>query len=212
MKYPFLLKCFFVGISAASAVGPIFVMTFNNSALGGFFKGFITALGSALADGILFFLGMVGLLQFFEKSPMITAVVNTASGLVLLILAFLACKKHGQPHIEAPTRKTPFYMIMLSSFFPTMFNPLTVVFFMFVGFHIISPTDVRPSLYHLALGSVSAMSGSLAVLSCVALFASKIGKKISNKNLEKLSLISAAAFGLSGIYFLTHGLRLFLAI
>lgn len=55
MGVVFLLKAFFTGFCAASAVGPVFIMTFNRSALHGMHLGIATALGAAVTDGFLFF-------------------------------------------------------------------------------------------------------------------------------------------------------------
>ncbi len=68
MKTLFLLKCFALGVSAASGVGPIFVLTFNRGALKGLGRGLATALGSALGDALLFLLGLLGLLSILGGS------------------------------------------------------------------------------------------------------------------------------------------------
>ena len=54
MFIKFLMFCYVVGIISTIGIGPIFVLTFNRAAIYGFWKGFATAIGSSVADGILF--------------------------------------------------------------------------------------------------------------------------------------------------------------
>src|SRR3989304_9647410 len=93
MNIWFYVKCFLIGISASSAMGPIFILTFNRGALHGFLKGFATAMGSALADGLFFMLGLFAILERLENSPKALLALNCIGGIFLIILGMQALRK-----------------------------------------------------------------------------------------------------------------------
>ena len=66
MDYRFLIQSFFIGVLAASGCGPIFVLTFNRSAVCGFWKGLATALGASIGDSSYFMLGLLGALTVIK--------------------------------------------------------------------------------------------------------------------------------------------------
>ena len=93
MNYILLLKCFFVGVVAASACGPVFIMTFNKGALCGFFRGFVTALGAAFGDAFYFFLGLMGALAVMSQFKGFVAWLDLIGGVVLIYLGVYSLNK-----------------------------------------------------------------------------------------------------------------------
>ena len=81
MDYSILVGCFFVGVLASSSVGPIFVLTFNRGAIYGFLRGFATALGASIADGLYFFLGFpLSALLSFQNGVLFSSQIFNTSG------------------------------------------------------------------------------------------------------------------------------------
>lgn len=199
------IRCFLIGVLASASFGPIFVLTFNRSAIHGFLKGFATALGACLADGIYFFLGLIGILSILEESKHFMFFLDTIGGVLLILLGIYSLKKSRQ-NIVSNCEAEGFSILttMGKSFLLTIINPLVFVFFMVIGIQIL-PEGIRSlPLQKVFLGSVMVMIGSLSVLSLVALISSFIGSCISKKRLKLIYFISGLVFLGIGIYFLDH--------
>ena len=201
MNYLFLLKCFLVGVSAASAVGPIFVLTFNNGALHGFRKGFFTAIGAALGDGFLLFLGLIGVLNFLEQSHKYQAVIDLAGGLLLIIFGLSMLFARALPQDRPPLSVDSFFRSIAQTFFSTILNPITLFFFMFVSAQMLAGHAENMTTPDLLTASVIASAGSLLILSMVAYAASKIGGAISVRNLRLISIVTGSVILCIGAYF-----------
>jgi len=197
----FLVKCFLIGLSAASAVGPIFVLTFNNGALRGFVKGFFTGLGAAIGDGFLLLLGLIGILNFFENSQRYQIIIDCAGGLLLLIFGLSMFFSHKKIDVK-PILVTPnLSLTALKTFLATILNPITLFFFMFISSQLLE-TGPQPSTSKLILGSLTASLGSLTVLTTVAFIASRLGSAISTKNLRIISYVTGSiVIGIGGYFF-----------
>jgi threonine/homoserine/homoserine lactone efflux protein len=201
MDVQFYGKCFLVGLSAASAVGPIFVLTFNRGAWYGFSRGFATALGAACGDGFLFFLGLLGVLQLLGEYRGTILAMDLVGGFFLIMLgvrSFKGRQKYvNDPHVET----LPPISTSLKSFFLTVANPLTVLFFMVIGVRILPDDGIVLPFRQVVFGSMFVASGSLTVLSTVAFTASRLGLAISERRLRTISHVTGVMFLGIGVYF-----------
>jgi len=201
MDSQFYLKCYAVGLSVASAVGPIFVLTFNRGAWSGFSRGFATAFGAACGDGLLFFLGLLGVLRLLGEYHGTILAMDLIGGLFLISLG-LRSFKGRQKYVNDPLLiNLPPILTIIKSFFLTIANPLTVLFFMFVGVRILPEDVISLPLRQVAFGSAFVFVGSLTVLSIVALIASHVGQAISERRLRTISHITGVIFLAIGFYF-----------
>src|SRR3989304_4195621 len=149
MNYYFFFKCFLIGLSAASAMGPVFVLTFNSSAARGFLKGFFTALGAALGDGFLLFLGLIGVLNVLEESHRYQVTIDFAGGLLLVLFGLTM---FFAKHIERPKLSADRALLsIVKTFLSTVLNPLTLFFFLFISTQILDLGDDL-SMYHIIAG------------------------------------------------------------
>ncbi len=205
----FLLKCFLIGISAASALGPIFVLTFNNSALHGFFKGFFNALGAALGDGCLLFLGLIGVLSVLEESHKYQVGIDFAGGLLLLAfgLSMFFAKITVRPLFSADTA----ILSIGKTFLFTILNPLTLFFFMFISTQILEIGE-ELSISQILTGCWMTLLGSLTILSTVAFIGSTIGNAISQKNLRHIAHVTGTIILGIGAYFFFDAIRVLIRI
>jgi L-lysine exporter family protein LysE/ArgO len=207
MNHWFFFKCFLIGISAASAVGPIFILTFNNSALRGIVKGISTAIGGALADGFLLFLGLVGALSFFENSKKYQVTIDLIGGFLLLVFGLYMI---FQPKTDATKTSSSAESLFLSAFKAfslTVLNPLTILFFIFVSTQLLQSIDTDLSSTYILLGSSTTALGSFSVFGSVAYIASRIGKAINHRRLKLISIITGAIIVCIGIYFGLDAIR-----
>lgn len=202
MTEHFLVTCFLVGVSAGSGVGPVFLLTLNRSTLYGFWKGFATALGAALADALYFFLATFGLLSIVESMGNAVLFMEGLSGVLLMVFGvhLMRAKLLIDSSINADNQSL--VLSTVKSFFLTLFNPFMVIFFVFVSVHIL-PTHAMPDSYRsLVLGGVFVGGGSLSILTLVALLGSVLGSKIKRSALAIFSKITGLIVGGFGVYLL----------
>jgi threonine/homoserine/homoserine lactone efflux protein len=210
MNYLFLLQCFLIGISAASAVGPIFVLVFNTSALRGFTKGFFKALGAAIGDGTLFLLGMFGVLSILEQSRRYHVGIDLAGGFLLLIFGISILLPHKEYPTQPPLTADNLLRAMAKTFFYTVLNPITIFFFMFISAQM-TPVHGIPSLGRILIGSTMVILGSMSVLTAVTYIASQLGKTIGMRHLRKISIINGIILLAIGGYFFLDAIKVILS-
>ncbi len=210
MKLSFVLKCFAIGMSAASGVGPIFVLTFNRGALRGFTKGFATAVGSAFGDALLFFLGLIGLLGLLQGSRNLILILDLIGGVTLVALGFHMIKNSPASIKENTNFYESFSRTTIKSFLLTIINPLAVIFFLIVSVQLIPAGQKSLPLYQVFTGSIIVGLGSLIALSLVAFFASKMGKSLSSTYLSKVSFFTGVLFIGIGMYFFRNVILIFI--
>lgn len=203
MKMLFLFKCFALGMSAASGVGPIFVLTFNSGALKGFGRGLATALGSAIGDALLFFLGLLGLLSILQGSKNMVIIFDLIGGIALVIMG-TKMLHHTPTYIHQRLGgNEPYLKTIMKSFFLTVINPLAIIFFLIVSVQLLPAGQIRLPFNQIIAASITVGFGSLAALSGVAFIANKLGKSLSITYLLKISYVTGIIFIGIGIYFLS---------
>jgi threonine/homoserine/homoserine lactone efflux protein len=206
MEVPFLLRCFLIGILAASGCGPVFVLTFNRSAVCGFWRGFPTAIGAGLADSFYFLLGLLGALAVVGELKYFMVFLDLIGGILLIALGFHSLRKMKQ--IVCVTIECSYSTLfaLTKAFTITILNPLVILFFMAVTLQILPGKEVvsRFSYLYVLLSSFFLFLGSLAVLGTVSLVASFLGSCITTKRLRFFSGITGVAFILFGLYLFGH--------
>ena len=202
MTEHFLVTCFLIGVSAASGVGPVFLLTLNRSSLYGFWKGFATALGAALADALYFLLATLGLLSIVESMGNALLFMEGLSS--ILLVGFGIHLLRTKPRFDTPTVPTnqPLILNTIKSFLLTIFNPFMLLFFIFVSVNVL-PSHSTPSSYRaMMLGASCVGAGSLTILSLIAALGSFAGSKIKRSSLETFSRFTGLLFGGIGVYLL----------
>ena len=202
MDLLFFLKSFLVGIMASSSMGPIFILTVSRSILHGFSKGFVTAVGSSLADSIYFSLALFGVLHFLKTNPYTTITMNILSTIILLGLSIKMLLEKECDITISSTRNYGFFISFVKSFFITLFNPLLLLFFLFISSEMFTYGLQKISHIEIILSSLMVFLGSLFMLSITALFSHKIGKGIAKIWLQAIFRITGIILFFVGLYFL----------
>ena len=206
MHYMFFIKCFLVGMTAVSPVGPIFLLTFNNGAMYGFWRGFSTAVGAAIGDSILFFLGLMGTLSILQSTKKYLFLVDLVGGALLLIygISMLISKRTTSNTIE-PSQSS-MVLTGIHSFLSTMLNPLSLLFFMFMGAQVLPTTEVL-AIRTLTIGSCFTLIGSCTTLTSVAYVSSHIGNVLNIKKIRMISFATGCGIIAIGLYFFIDAFR-----
>lgn len=202
MTEHFFVTCFLIGISAASGLGPIFLLTLNRSSLYGFWKGFATGIGASLADGFYFVLATFGLLSIIESKSSALVLMEGVSSFLLMAFGIHLFRAKPQLNIAMPISNQSFILSGIKAFFLTLLNPFILLFFVFISVNILPPSNTTYSYYKLFMGGACVSAGSLSILSLIALLGSFAGSKINKNSLAILGKITGVIFGLIGVYLL----------
>jgi threonine/homoserine/homoserine lactone efflux protein len=203
MEFNVYIRCFLIGLLASSSLGPIFILTFNRGSLYGFSRGFATAFGACIADGIYFFLGLLGLLAVLKESAHFMFVLDILGGFLLMFLGIYSLRKaKSGKNFVSYDHKLGISVTAVKSFLLTIFNPLVILFFMVVGVQILPESAFRMSIHDTFISSLFLMSGSLTILTIVAFIASRIGGGLGDKSQRIISLFTGIIFIGISIYFL----------
>jgi threonine/homoserine/homoserine lactone efflux protein len=194
-------NCFLVGASAASAVGPIFVLIFNRGATYGFRRGFETAIGAALGDGVLFGLSMLGILQVLETSKKFLIAMDLVVSILLIYLGIRMFRKHQRYLSDSLDYEESFWLTIGRSFLLTIVNPLTIFFFMFISVRIMPENISRLAPLDFIIASLMLSLGSLATFSLVSFAGKMLGHTLERKQLFIASYLTGLIFIGMGLYF-----------
>lgn len=198
----FFLKSFFIGVLAASGCGPLFVLTFNRSAICGFWRGFATALGASIGDSFYFMLGLLGALAVVKDIKYFMTFLNLIGGLVLLILGLYSIKKSKKVICSAIECSYSMFFSFLKAFVLTVINPLVILFFIAVTLQVLPDNIYNFSLSSVVLSTIFVALGSLFVLSIVSLIASYLGSCITARKLKVISIVTGGVFIAFGAFLL----------
>lgn len=204
IDFSFLVKCYVIGILGATGMGPIFILTFNRGASRGFWAGFVTAFGAALADSMFFILGLAGALTFIGGSLKLITLLDFFGGLLLLFLGYSLIKKVKKFSVADGERKKNFFLLASKSFLITTFNPLVLLFFMVISVQVLPDGIKSLSAHQYLISSFMVLLGSITVLTSVALAGFLFRSGISREKLKLLSVFSGIAFICAGIFLLSQ--------
>lgn len=201
----FFLKCFGIGISVAAAVGPIFVLTFNRAASKGWWAGFVTGLGSALADTFYFVLGLIGVLQLIVRFPLVLRGLYLGGGSALIGMGCYLF--YAGLRTPADRRQAPRYLTLLSqSFGMTFANPTVLLFFIAVSARVLGTTTVGMNAVTMILAVGSLLAGSSCVYAITCTAGWLVGHKLPNWLLQRISQGVALCVGGFGLFLIVSGL------
>lgn len=122
-----LLKGILLGLAIAAPVGPIGLLSIQNTLKGGFKAGLMTGMGAATADAIyalaaLF--GLAGILTLIGDTPYL----RVAGAVFFLYLAWQTLRKKGEGK-AAPSSARSLWGMYSTTCLLTLSNPMTILAF-----------------------------------------------------------------------------------
>jgi threonine/homoserine/homoserine lactone efflux protein len=156
MDMTFLIKGFVVGFSIAAPVGPIGILCMRRTIRGGLASGFITGLGAASADAVYGLIAGFGL-AFISNFLMSQQVWLRSVGGAFLIYLGLRTFFSKQLLQEGPSKINSHAGSYVSTFFLTLTNPMTIIYFtaIFAGLNLAGANRNYVSAGTLVLGVFS---------------------------------------------------------
>ena len=127
----YLIKGFIIGLSISVPVGPIGILCIRRTLAQGRMVGFLSGLGAATADafyGAIAGFGITFLVNFLIGKQIWLHLIGGALLCILGIKTFLSKPAEQGVPVEGNSR----WHAYLSTFFLTLTNPLTIIFFVAV--------------------------------------------------------------------------------
>ena len=198
-----LLSSYLFGLFLTLGVGPVFIFIFNTSALYGFFRGFVVSVGASVADGILFALGVRGVLSLIRESAHALLALDLVGGIALIFIGIKSMRGVAVQSLNSTYTDDQGAAILFSkSFFLTLLNPMSVAFFAFAGLKVLPEEFLSLSLAYLVINSFLVCVGTLTGLVCLSGIACYVGSSMPESYLRLVSKIGGVIFLGVGIYFL----------
>ncbi|MGV3487228.1 MAG: LysE family transporter [Tuberibacillus sp.] len=175
-----LLGYIFLGLSLAAPIGPINAAQLDRGIKYGFLQSWLIGLGASVADALYMLLVYIGLSRFIEI-PLIKTFLWSFGAFILIytgIECLLAAKTfsvRGSGQEESPLKS------FFSGFFMSLFNPLTILFWLGIYGSVLAETASSFSADRLALYSTAIFSGIIIWDISMAIFSSSFRKYLNLK-------------------------------
>lgn len=199
----------FLGISMAAPIGPVKSVLLNTGIKNGFFHAWFFSLGALTTDIMYMFIVYFGVGQFID-SPLMRIILWSFGCFVLLytgienLLSLHKIEMNLKYGKRVRLRKS-----ILSGFFMSLLNPLTILFWLGIYGSILANTAGVSTGYQIFINSIAILAGIILVDFIMSFLSSGARKLLSTKLLKIVSLISSIIMIGFGIFF---GMQAFQAL
>ncbi len=199
----------FLGISMAATIGPVKTVLLNTGLKNGFFHAWFFSLGALATDIMYMFIVYFGIGQFID-SLLLKMILWSFGCFVLLYTGIENLLSLHKIEIDLKSgNRTRLRKSILSGFFMSLLNPLTILFWLGIYGSILAKTAGVSTGYQIILNSIAILLGIILVDFIMAFSSSVARKLLSTKLLKTVSFISSIIMIGFGIYF---GMQAFQAL
>lgn len=195
-----------LGVSLAAPIGPINAAQIEKGIRSGFMHSWLVGVGAVLADGIYMLVVYIGVVQFLESSFIQTFLwlfgffVLTYTGIESLLNA-------GKIHLRNQRGGEPLIKSLLSGFFMSISNPLTILFWLGIYGSVLAKAAASYESGILILYSSAIFVGLLLWDILMAGVASSFRTFLTSKWIVFISIVSGVSLIGFGLYFGYQGLN-----
>ena len=199
----------FLGVSLAAPIGPVKTVLLNTGIKSGFFHAWIFSLGSLATDVMYMLVVYFGVGQFID-SPLLKTILWSFGCFVLMYTGIEnLLSLHKITMNKKPSKKVRLKKSILTGFFMSLLNPLTILFWLGIYGSILAKTASVSTEYQIVLNSLAILAGIVLVDFIMAFLSGGARRLLSTKLLKIVSLISSISMIGFGIYF---GIQAFQAL
>ncbi|WP_107926657.1 LysE family transporter [Lysinibacillus parviboronicapiens] len=199
----------FLGISMAATIGPVKTVLLNTGFKNGFFHAWFFSLGALTTDIIYMFIVYFGIGQFID-SLLLKMILWSFGCFVLLYTGIENLLSLHKIDMDLKTgKRTRLRKSIISGFFMSLMNPLTILFWLGIYGSILAKTAEASTGYQIILNSIAILLGIILVDFIMAFSSSVARKLLSTQLLKTVSFISSIIMIGFGIYF---GMQAFQAL
>ena len=191
----------FLGVSLAAPVGPVNAAQLDTGIKHGFFHAWIFGLGALTADVLYMIMVYFGVGQIIESTLVKTILwsfgcfVLTYTGIESLLSV------HKIELVFKSGKKTRLRRSLLSGFFMSLLNPLTILFWLGIYGSVLAETSATLAGNQIIIYSLAIIVGIILWDTFMATISSGARNLLSIKFLKIISIISSLSMIGFGIYF-----------
>lgn len=194
------LSYILLGLSLAAPIGPINAAQIDRGIRNGFMSAWFVGVGAVLADAIYMLAVYIGVHQFLGTDFMKTFLWSFGS-FVLLYTGVESMINAGKINFDKNRNKEPLIKSLLSGFFMSISNPLTILFWLGIYGSILAKTAASYESSELILYSGAIFIGLLLWDLTMAGISSSFQKYLTPSLLVFISFLSGLSLIGFGIYF-----------
>jgi len=191
----------FLGISMAATFGPVKTVLLNTGLKNGFFHAWFFSLGALITDIMYMFIVYFGVGQFMD-SLLLKTILWSFGCFVLLYTGIENLLSLNRIEMNSTTgKRTRLRQSILTGFFMSFLNPLTILFWLGIYGSILAKTAGVTTGYQIILLSIAILIGIILV-DLIYSFLSSVARKLLTINLLKtVTFISSLLMIGFGLYF-----------
>jgi L-lysine exporter family protein LysE/ArgO len=194
------LSYILLGLSLAAPIGPINAAQIDRGIRNGFMHAWFVGVGAVLADAIYMLAVYIGVHQFLG-TPFMKTFLWTFGSFVLLYTGVESMINAGKVNLEKNRNKEPLIKSLLSGFFMSISNPLTILFWLGIYGSILAKAAASYEGSQLILYSSAIFIGLLLWDFTMAGISSSFKKYLTPSLLVFISFLSGFSLIGFGIYF-----------
>ena len=197
----YIFTYIFLGISMAATIGPVKTVLLNTGLKNGFFHAWFFSLGALATDIVYMFVVYFGVGQFIN-SLVLKTILWSFGCFVLLYTGIENLLSLHKIEMEMTYgKRTRLRQSIMSGFFMSLLNPLTILFWLGIYGSILAKTAGASTGYQIILLSIYILLGIILVDFIMAFLSSVARKFLSANLLKTVSFISAILMIGFGLYF-----------
>jgi L-lysine exporter family protein LysE/ArgO len=194
------LSYILLGLSLAAPIGPINAAQIDRGIRNGFMHAWFVGVGAVLADAIYMLAVYIGVHQFLG-TPFMKTFLWTFGSFVLFYTGVESMINAGKVNLEKNRNKEPLIKSLLSGFFMSISNPLTILFWLGIYGSILAKAAASYESGQLILYSSAIFIGLLLWDFTMAGISSSFKKYLTPSLLVFISFLSGFSLIGFGIYF-----------
>jgi L-lysine exporter family protein LysE/ArgO len=194
------LSYILLGLSLAAPIGPINAAQIDRGIRNGFMHAWFVGVGAVLADAIYMLAVYIGVHQFLG-TPFMKTFLWSFGSFVLLYTGVESMINAGKVNLEKNRSKEPLIKSLLSGFFMSISNPLTILFWLGIYGSILAKAAASYESGQLILYSGAIFIGLLLWDFTMAGISSSFKKYLTPSLLVFISFLSGFSLIGFGVYF-----------
>lgn len=194
------LSYILLGLSLAAPIGPINAAQIDRGIRKGFMHSWMIGVGAVVADGIYMLVVYIGVVRFLE-TPMVQTFLWLFGCFVLLYTGIESLINAGKIQMQHQRGHEPLAKSLLSGFFMSISNPLTILFWLGIYGSVLAKTAATYESSLLILYSGAIFMGLLLWDLMMAGIASSFRTFLTSKLIIVISLLSGISLIGFGLYF-----------
>lgn len=191
----------FLGISMAATFGPVKTVLLTTGLKNGFFHAWFFSLGALTTDILYMFIVYFGVGQFIDSLFLKTILWSFGCFVLLYTGIENLLSLHKIEMSATSVKRTRLRHSILSGFFMSFLNPLTILFWLGIYGSILAKTAGASSGYQIIVLSIAILLGIILVDFIYSFLSSVARKLLSTKLLKTVSFVSSLLMIGFGLYF-----------